>query len=143
MQITRNQWLALISLLLGLMAGGGATMTELFGQGLAVKVGAAAGFLNSFVSGTILILSGQGQQVQDVRNLALNPATASAATQKALVEATSAVIGSSAAGPAITHEAKVAIIDAAANLPEVVGDIHVTDKALVSDTLSTQVKAAT
>lgn len=70
MNLTRNQILALIGLLLGLLAGGGSTMTELFGTGMAAKIGAAAGFLNSFVNGAILILSGQGQQVLDVKNMA-------------------------------------------------------------------------
>ena len=67
MNLTRNQWLALIGLALGLLAGGGSTMTELFGTGMAAKIAAAAGFLNSFVNGAILILSGQGQQILDVK----------------------------------------------------------------------------
>ena len=66
MNLTRNQMLALGSLGLGLLAGGGSTLTELFGQGLATKIAASAGFLNSFVSGAILILSGQIQQIKDV-----------------------------------------------------------------------------
>lgn len=67
MNLTRNQILALIGLALGLLAGGGATMTELFGTALASKIAAAAGFLNSFINGAILILSGQSQQVKDVQ----------------------------------------------------------------------------
>ena len=67
--LTRNQKLALVGLLLGLLAGGGSTMTELFGTGVAAKIAAAAGFLNSFVNGAIVILSGQGQQVLDVKNM--------------------------------------------------------------------------
>lgn len=67
MNLTRNQILALVGLALSLLAGGTATMTELFGQGLATKIAAAAGFLNAFVNGAVLILSGQGQQVLDVK----------------------------------------------------------------------------
>lgn len=64
--LTLNQKLALTGLLLGLLAGGGSTLTELFGTGMAAKIAAAAGFLNSFVNGAILILTGQGNIVKEV-----------------------------------------------------------------------------
>lgn len=67
MNLTRNQILALVGLALSLLAGGGATMTELFGAGMTAKIAAAAAFANSFINGAILILSGQGQQILDVR----------------------------------------------------------------------------
>jgi hypothetical protein len=80
-------------------------------------------------------------QIAHVKDLATAPASSTAVdAQKALVEATSAI----AADPSIPKsvEAKVALIDAAAALPEVVGDIKVSDPELAQATVSRQVKAA-
>lgn len=66
LSITRNQLLSLVALALSLLAGGGATLTQVFGTGLAGKIAAGAGFLSSFVNGAIVILTSQSQQVKDV-----------------------------------------------------------------------------
>lgn len=66
LNITRNQFLSLLALGLSLLAAGGATLTQIFGAGLAGQIAAAAGFLSSFVNGAIVILTSQGQQVKDV-----------------------------------------------------------------------------
>lgn len=60
--------------------------------------------------------------------------------QKAIVEATS-VIAQDAAIPT-SKEAKVALLDATAALPEVVSEIKVADPELVQATVSTQIKPA-
>lgn len=67
--ITRTQWIAIIMLALGLIAGGANTLTEFFGAGIATKLASAASFLSSFVAGAQIILGGQGQQVLDVKNM--------------------------------------------------------------------------
>lgn len=69
MNITRNQWLSLLALALSLLAAGGATLTQIFGAGMAGKIAASAGFLSSFVNGAIVILTSQTNQVKDVAAL--------------------------------------------------------------------------
>lgn len=63
------------------------------------------------------------------------------AAQKQLVDAV-ATIASNPDIP-IAQEAKIAVVDAAASIPEVVGEIKVTDPAIASATVSTQVVLAT
>lgn len=67
MNITRNQWIAIFMLALGLIAGGTSQLTELFGAGVAKNLASSASFLSSFVAGLQIILGGQGMQVKDVR----------------------------------------------------------------------------
>lgn len=142
MVITRNQWLAIAILASSILMGGASQLDVLIGPTASKSVVAAMILLNGFLAGTIVILGGQMYQIQDVRNLALQPGTVNgAAAQRALVEATSAIIGSSAAGPSVTKEAKVALLDATANLPEVSKDIIVNDKSLADATVSPQVRA--
>ncbi len=69
MNVTRTQWIAIVMLALGLIAGGANTLTEFFGAGIAAKLASAASFLSSFVAGAQIILGGQGQQVLDVKNM--------------------------------------------------------------------------
>lgn len=61
------------------------------------------------------------------------------AAKIAVIEATSAIAHDP--GEA-AKDAKVALLDATASLPEVVGDIRVTDKSLEAATMSSQIKAA-
>lgn len=65
--ITRNQWIAITILALGLISGATGQMTDIFGAGAAKSIASAASFLSSFVAGIQVILGGQGQQVKDVR----------------------------------------------------------------------------
>lgn len=66
MNITRNQWIAIIILALGLISGATGQMTDIFGSGPAKSIASAASFLSSFVAGIQVILGGQGQQIRDV-----------------------------------------------------------------------------
>lgn len=66
MSITRNQWIAIIILALGLISGATGQMTDIFGVGAAKSIASAASFLSSFVAGIQVILGGQGTQVKDV-----------------------------------------------------------------------------
>lgn len=80
-------------------------------------------------------------QIAQVQQLATGPASDVAAdAQKAIVQATSAI----AQDPTIpgSRDAKVALLDATAALPEVVGDIKVADPTLAMETVSSQVKPA-
>lgn len=141
--ITRNQWLGLAILASSILMGGASQLDVLVGPQMSKSIVALMILTNAFLAGAIVILGGQQYQINDVRNLAMNAnSVTGAGAQRALVEATSAVIGSSAAGPAVTQEAKAVLLDATANLPEVTGDIKVTDKALADATISSQVKAA-
>lgn len=69
MSITRNQWIAIVILALGLISGATGQMTDIFGAGIAKSIASSASFLSSFVAGVQIILGGQGQQVKDVRNM--------------------------------------------------------------------------
>lgn len=140
--LTLGQKIAMALILIQAIAGGSAQLTPVFGQHVTIIMVSLASLAGTVVTGWIFVVTGQSYQVQNVRDLALNPASSAApAAQKALVEATSAIVGSSAAGPAITKEAKVALLDATASLPEVKGQITVTDKSLEAATVSPQVKA--
>lgn len=66
MNITRTQWIAILMLALGLIAGGTTQLTEFFGAGTAKSLASAASFLSSFVAGLQIILGGQSAQVKDV-----------------------------------------------------------------------------
>jgi predicted methyltransferase len=80
-------------------------------------------------------------QIARVQAIATGPASADAAdAQKALIEATSAVAQDTTIPT--SKEAKVAILDAAANLDEVKEPIKVTDPELAMATSSPLVKAA-
>lgn len=137
--ITRNQWFAIMILGLTVLTGGSAQLTDLIGAYATKLVISFSTLATGFLAGVQIILSGQGAQIQDVRNIALNPSSVQGgAAQKALVEATSAVIGSSAAGPAITKEAQVAILDAAAPLAK---NSIIVNKELADATVSPSVKA--
>lgn len=65
--VTRNQWIAITILALGLISGATGQMTDIFGAGVAKSIASAASFLSSFVAGVQIILGGQSQQVKDVR----------------------------------------------------------------------------
>lgn len=67
--VTRTQWIAILMLALGLIAGGTSQLTQFFGEGMAKNLASAASFLSSFVAGLQIILGGQGQQVLDVKNM--------------------------------------------------------------------------
>lgn len=66
MNITRNQWIAITILALGLISGATGQMTDIFGAGAAKSIASAASFMSSFVAGIQVILGGQGQQIKDV-----------------------------------------------------------------------------
>jgi len=86
-----------------------------------------------------LFVHSQANAVAVVSTIAAGPASDTAiSAQTALIEGTKAV----ALDPTIpkSTEAKVALLDAVAAQPEVVGKIGVTDQALVDATVSDQVK---
>lgn len=66
MNITRNQWIAILLLALGLIGGATGQMTDIFGAGMAKSIASAASFLSSFVAGIQVILGTQTAQVKDV-----------------------------------------------------------------------------
>ena len=128
--VTRNQWLALAILASSILMGGASQLDVLVGPQLSKSIVAAMILANAFLAGAIIIRAELDALDVDI------------AAQSALVSATSAVVGSAAAGPTVTKEAKVALLEATAALPEVTGTIDVTDKSLAEATVSPQVKAA-
>lgn len=137
--ITRNQWIAIIILALGLISGATGQMTDIFGAGPAKSIASAASFMSSFVAGVQIILGGQGQQIQDVRNIAVGPSGAVAiSAQKALIEATSAVAQDKTIPK--SDDAKDALIAATIGLDEV--QTIVTDKKTADASPSGSVVAA-
>lgn len=114
-------------------------------QQIGVVVGAVAaliGILAPIAAGIWgTFKSTQKQQVQSAQAIATGPASAVAVeAQKALIAGTSA-IAQDASIPA-SHDAKVALLDAVAAQPEVVGRINVTDQTLVDAAQSNQVQKA-
>lgn len=80
-------------------------------------------------------------QIAAVKDIATGPASPAASdAQKVLIEGVSAIAQDKSIPT--NKDAKVALLDATAALPEVVGDINVTDKSLELATSSPQVKAA-
>lgn len=138
--ITRIQWFGMAILFFSVLGGGSAQLEVLVGLGWAKLIIAFSTLVTAFLGGAQTILGGHAAQINDVmKALASNPQLASLpSTQVGVVQAANAVIGSAAAGPQITKEAKVAILDAAA--PLVKNDLIVSP-ALANATASPQVKA--
>lgn len=67
--ITRNQWLGIIIVILGVIAGGSAQLIEVVGPTVTKLMVSLATLLNTAMGGIIVILGGQNQQVIDVRRM--------------------------------------------------------------------------
>lgn len=66
MGITRNQWIAIVILILSVNMGATAQLTDLFGAGVAKLIVSFSSLGSSILAGVQIILGGQGQQVRDV-----------------------------------------------------------------------------
>lgn len=66
MNVTRNQWFAIIGVILSALMTSTAFLTDTFGASMAHAIIGGAGFVNMVLSGITVILTGQGQQVRDV-----------------------------------------------------------------------------
>lgn len=66
MGITRNQWFAIIGVVLSALMTSTAFLTDSFGPTLAHSIVGTAGFVNIIMNGIVVILTGQAQQVRDV-----------------------------------------------------------------------------
>ena len=64
--ITRNQWLGIIVVILGAVAGGSAQLNNVVGPGVTQLLVSLATLLNTIMGGIIVNLGGQGQQIKDV-----------------------------------------------------------------------------
>jgi len=64
--ITRNQWLAIIGVVLSASMTSTAFLTDSFGTNIAHLIVGFAGFANMILGGVTIILTGQGQAVRDV-----------------------------------------------------------------------------
>lgn len=83
------------------------------------------------------------QQGESLKLTMLDPATPVETKQAAVAAAASTVTTAAAVDDTnVAQAAKVALLDGAAALPEVIGDIKVTDKSLALNTASEQIKAA-
>jgi hypothetical protein len=115
MNITSKQWYQIAASVVSGLITGAALLQTLFGQDLTLKIVASLGIVNIVIGSVGAALSGQSSSLQDVKNM------------------------SETGGP-VGQQAKVALLDATASMPEVTGNIHVTDKALAEATVSKQVK---
>jgi hypothetical protein len=66
MNVTRNQWFAIIILLLTVLTGGSAQLTDLVGPYMTKVIISFSTLATGFLAGVQIILGGQGQQVRDV-----------------------------------------------------------------------------
>ncbi len=66
MNITRNQWFAIAILLLSVLSGGSAQLTDLIGAYATKLVISFATLATGFLAGVQIILTGQAAQVRDV-----------------------------------------------------------------------------
>ncbi len=64
MNITRNQWFAIIILLLTVLTGGSAQLVDLIGAYATKLVISFSTLATGFLAGVQIILGGQGQQVR-------------------------------------------------------------------------------
>lgn len=67
MNITRSQWFAISILLLTVMTGGSAQLTDLIGAYATKLVISFSTLATGFLAGVQIILTGQVQQIKDVR----------------------------------------------------------------------------
>lgn len=81
------------------------------------------------------------QQIQSVKEIATGPASSTAVDAQAVLISATAAIAQDNTIPT-SKDAKVALLDAVAAQPEVVGRINVTDQSLVDATTSDQIKKA-
>jgi hypothetical protein len=138
--ITRIQYFGMAIIFFSVLAGGSAQLEILVGLAVAKMIIAFSTLVTAFLGGAQTIMGGQVAQIDAVmKALANNPLLANtASSQVGVVAAANAVIGSSAAGPQITREAKVAILDAAAPLTK--NDLIV-EKSLADATVNPSVRA--
>lgn len=107
--------------------------------GLLIQVAAAAATVYGGIKAANTATP--ANRIADVKNIATGAASEDAvAAQAALIEATSAVAQDNSIPK--SQEAKVALLDATAAMPEVIGTIRVSDPNLSDATSSPQVKAA-
>lgn len=66
MNVTRNQWFAIVILLLTVLTGGSAQLTDLIGPYATKLVISFSTLATGFLAGAQIILTGQAQQVRDV-----------------------------------------------------------------------------
>lgn len=69
MNLTPLQWFGMASVILGVLAGGTAQLTEIFGPTETKVIVACAGLLNSMVGGFIMALGGQSGLVRAVNDM--------------------------------------------------------------------------
>lgn len=69
MEITRNQWIAIVILILSVNMGATAQLTDLFGPYAAKLVVSFSSIGASILAGVQIILGGQSTQIKDVRSM--------------------------------------------------------------------------
>lgn len=65
--MTRNQMLAIVLVVLGVLTASSAQLTDLFGPMNTKIIVSGAGLLNSVFAGILAVLTGQGAQIRDVQ----------------------------------------------------------------------------
>lgn len=110
--VTRNQWFAIVILLLTVLTGGSAQLTDLIGPYATKVVISFSTLATGFLAGVQIILGGQAQQVRDVAampgvdRVSVN-AQANANVASVAVDPTQQKVGAS------TPEVRATLIDTA------------------------------
>lgn len=66
MNVTRNQWLQILAVIIGASVAASSLWTQLFGQQIAGIIISLLGLGNTILAGVTYVLTGQGQVVKDV-----------------------------------------------------------------------------
>lgn len=69
MNLTLGQKVAMVSVLLGVLAGATAQLTPIFGSAVATSIASFASLANTVISGWIFILTGQANTVKAVADM--------------------------------------------------------------------------
>ena len=67
MNVTRNQWLQILAVVLSACIAANTLWTQMFGATNATLVISLLGLANTILAGVTYVLTGQGQQVRDVQ----------------------------------------------------------------------------
>lgn len=69
MNLTANQWLAIVLVVLGVLVASTAQLTDLFGPAITKTIVSVAGILVAILNGVIAVLTGQASQVKFVQDM--------------------------------------------------------------------------
>ena len=112
MNLTLGQKIAMVSVLLGVLAGATAQLTPIFGSAVATSIASFASLANTIISGWIFILTGQTATLKQVaempgvEKITVNASANQALAQVAVDPTANKIAPTNAAFDAVTATAK-------------------------------------